>query len=323
MDPQDVSTLEFNYMIRKIREFCYSKNMLECCVQHRKSYAAMCEDPSNVMTITRKSCDGGVETIPAPQTGQMQLEREMQHFIESALGNLFEGNNPKCFGFFALNYSYRDEEREDPLDSLDLRYRKQFPMFEVELACDFEGLIKFITELLEHLGFPVHLAKRGRWVETAKRLGVKDIDHEAERRLGEEAPIFFLTHFPLEKVDGFEGTDPFWNMARDPEDPKLTLKVDVLFGKEALGCAQRSCNVKDMRKRFFEQGKGQYHKRLFYIAGNGDFKEGEKKVMAELEDYWARPFITRSGFGMGWQRTATAMKKLGLFPKDLVKANLD
>jgi len=327
MDPRDVTTLEFNYLIRKIREYCYSRRLLEACVQHRKSYAAMCEDPHNVMEIKRKTSDGEIETIPAPQTGQMQLEREMQYFIERGWGDIFEGKDPKCLGFFALNYSYRNEDREDPLDGDSgeelPRYRRQFPMFEVELACDFEGLIEFIRGLLKHLGFPVHLAKRGRWVETARRLGVKDIDHEAERRLGEETPIFFLTHFPLEKVDEFESTDPFWNMKRDPKDPRLVLKVDVILKQEVLGCAERSDDTDDMMKRFFSQGGGSYHRRLFEIAGDGDYEKGKKKVMAELKDYWSRPFRVRSGFGCGWTRLVSAGRQQKIFPKDLLKANLE
>jgi len=327
MDPTDVTTLEFNYLIKKIREYCTQQRLLESCVQHRKSYTAMCEDPNNVMVLERKVNGGGTVKVPAPQTGQLQLERELQYFIENGYGYLFEQG--KCNGFYALNYSYRNEDHEDPLEDdpekgITARYRRQFPMFEVELTCNFEGLIKFIAGLLKHLGFPVHLAKRGTWVETAKRLGVKDIDREAELRIGKETPIYFLTHFPLEATDGFESTDPFWNMSRDPENPKLTLKVDVIVnGEETFGCAERSCDVEDMKKRFFTQGNGEYHKLLFKIAGNGLISEGSRKVGAELADYWSRPLITRSGFGMGWTRLVRAMKNLNLFPKDLIKANLE
>ena len=286
----------------------------------------MCEDPANVMISKRKLNGGGEESFPLPQTGQMQLEREMQHFIEKGFGSLFQGKT--LMGFFALNFSYRNEDQEEPLESpkngdLSLpRYRRQFPMFEVELATDFEGLIKFITGFLKHLGFPVHLAKRGKWVETARRLKVKDIDREAERRLGEETPIFFLTHFPLESVDEFNTTEPFWNMKRDPNDPRLALKVDVIIKQEVFGCAERSCDRDDMKKRFLAQHNGTYHQLLFKIAGDGDPKMGEKKVMDELEDYWKRPFIIRSGFGVGWTRLTRAMRDLNLFPADLVKANL-
>ena len=333
MNPRDVSTLEFNYLIRKVREYCYSKRLIEACVQHRKSYATVCEDPRNVMISKRKVNGGGEETFPLPQTGQMQLEREMQHFIEEGLGHLFQktSQGQQLMGFFALNFSYRDEDHEESLESPENckedpsgppRYRRQFPMFEVELATDFEGLIEFITGFLKHLGFPVHLAKRGRWIETARRLKVKDIDREAERRLGEETPIFFLTHFPLEAVDEFDTTEPFWNMKRDPKDPRLTLKVDVIMKQEVFGCAERSCDPDDMRKRFLAQHKGTYHQLLFKIAGDGNLKKGKKKVMAELEDYWKRPFITRSGFGMGWTRLTRVMRDLNLFPTDLVKANV-
>ena len=324
MDPRDVTTLEFNYIIRKIRDYCYSYGMLEACVQHRKSYACMCEDPKNVMITKRKINGGGEESIPLPQTGQMQLERELQYFIEQGYP-LKNESSEGISGFFALNYSYRNEDHEDPLEDNPktgetARYRRQFPMFEVELVDDFEGLIKFITGLLKSLGFPVHLAKRERWVDTARRLGVKDIDRKAELRIGKETPIFFLTHFPLETVDEFPTTDPFWNMKRDPKDSRLSMKVDVIInGEETFGCAERSCDVKDMKERFSKQSGGKYSHRLFKIAGDGDLEKGKKLVMAELEDYWSRPFEVRSGFGMGWTRLTRAMRNLNLFPENLIE----
>ena len=76
----------------------------------------------------------------------------------------------------------------------------------------FDGLIIFIVGLLKHLGFPIEKAKRGRWVDVARKLGVKDIDREAEKRISKEiSPIFFLTHFPLEDYEEFKTTNPFWN----------------------------------------------------------------------------------------------------------------
>ena len=190
-------------------------------------------------------------------------------------------------------------------------------MFEVELATNFEGLIWFIKGLLKYLGVPVEKAKRGRWVDVARRLKVKDIDREAELRIGQETPIFFLTHFPLDQVDEFCTTDPFWNMKRDPEDSRLALKVDVILdGEETFGCAERSCDVDDMKKRFFSQSGGEYHQLLFKIAGDGE--RGKKIVMAELDDYWSRPFIVRSGFGLGWTRLVRAMRNLNLFPDNLM-----
>ena len=305
MDPFDISTEDFDYVIKLLRKYCSSLGMKEVCAQHRKSYAAMCEDPKNVMKSKRKCNGGGVEEFPLPQTGQMQLEREMQHDVEQGR---------KTYGFYTLSFSYRDEDTEEPLG--EGRYRRQFPLFEVEIRESLEGLIKFIQGMLRYVGFPIDLCKRGRYVDVARKLGVKDIDREAEKRIcAEISPIFFLTHFPLERYEEFPTTNPFWNMKRDPEDKRLSLKVDVILGHkqkglgmETFGCAERETDVEDMKKRFLTIENGEYAKLLFQF--------GKEKVMDELNDYWSRPFPQRSGFGLGLSRLIAVMHAWKLFPHD-------
>ena len=257
------------------------------------------------MKSKRKTNSGGTEEFPLPQTGQMQLERELQYDTEQGR---------KTYGFFTITSSYRDEKIEEPLETG--RYRRQFPLLEVEIREDFEGLIAFIKGMLKHLGFPVDLCKRGKWVDVARQLKVKDIDREAEIRIAKEiSPIFFLTHFPLEQYEEFPTTNPFWNMKRDPLEPRLSLKVDLILGHaekdlgmEVGGCAQRETSVQDMKHRFLTIENGEYSELLF--------KFGKEKVMEELEDYWSRPFPVRSGFGLGVSRLITVMHAWKLFPHD-------
>ena len=83
-----------------------------------------------------------------------------------------------------------------------------------------------------------------------------------------------------------------------------------------------SCKINSsgsIKERFSKQSGGKYSHRLFKIAGDGDLEKGKKLVMAELEDYWSRPFTVRSGFGMGWTRLTRAMRNLGLFPENLTE----
>ena len=195
-NPTTISSREFDPVIQKLRQFCRNKGMIEACVQQRRSILAACEDPRTISIYNH-----GGNVWPLPQTGQMQLEVEILQ-------------DPEPYGYFTLTTSYRNEPRPVPG-----RHDLIFPMFEFEIKGDMNELINFEMELLEHLGFDKSTFKSGNWEDVAQRLGVDDIDHAAETRLGQETDVFFLKYFPRK-------TDPFWNMRMDGE---IARKLMLLF----------------------------------------------------------------------------------------------
>lgn len=272
----NVPTRDFNFVIKKLRDFCYSKGMLEACVQHRKSIMAACEDPK---TITTFQYQGNV--WPLPQTGQMHLETEMLL-------------DPTPYGYFTLTTSYRQEPNPVPG-----RHDTIFPMFEFEIKGNIVDLMKFELEMLEYLGFDMTQMKSGKWEETASTLGVDDIDHKAETRIANEmSNIYFLTHFPRR-------TDPFWNMKFN-EDGSIANKIDViLYGMETIGSAERSTSIEQMKDGFATISNGEYAGLLYSHFG-------KERVDAEMEEYLRYNFIERSGGGIGMTRLLRAMRLEGL-----------
>jgi aspartyl/asparaginyl-tRNA synthetase len=95
-------------------------------------------------------------------------------------------------------------------------------------------------------------------------------------------------------------------MKLNPEDNTKANKIDVIIcGMETIGSAERSCNVDEMRKQFYEISDGEYCKLLFD-------KFTKERVEAELEKFFEHNFFPRSGGGIGLTRLIRAMKILEL-----------
>ena len=294
----DVDSLEFNYVMRKLREYCYQQGLIEAGVQHRRSILAACEDPETVSVYNH-----GGDVWPLPQTGQMQLELEMLR-------------RPEMPGFFTLSYSYRDEPNPIPG-----RHNITFPMFEFELHGGMEKLIEFEAGLLRYLGFKVpeqlktldlnqepeeqKKANRGTWDDVATYFGITgdDIGNDEELQIGETfGPVFFLTDFPNK-------TSPFWNMRQNPDWEDHALKVDVIVhGMETFGSAERATDRDEMKREFETISDGGYAHLLYS-------KFTKERVGKEMDEYLAHDFIPRCGGGIGMTRLMRGMRLEGLFPK--------
>ena len=158
-------------------------------------------------------------------------------------------------------------------------------------------LIETEMALLEHLGFGDRSTYHTiSYAEAASRYGVTTLQSEHEAMLCRDfGPVVFLVHFP-------EHTSPFFNMKRDGDTAN---KVDViLYDIETIGSAERSIDLKDMRRRFHSISDGNYAKRLF-----GSF--GKNRVMEELNDFLSLPFFPRCGGGIGMTRMIQALKRAG------------
>jgi aspartyl/asparaginyl-tRNA synthetase len=82
----------------------------------------------------------------------------------------------------------------------------------------------------------------------------------------------------------------------------LAKKCDVIMnGVETIGSAERSCDVDDMRERFYSIMGGQYAKDLFALFG-------KERTEAELESFFQHTFVPRSGAGIGVTRMIKACK---------------
>ncbi|HSW76863.1 MAG TPA: amino acid--tRNA ligase-related protein [Candidatus Saccharimonadales bacterium] len=270
-----ISPSDYHKLSKKLREFFEKKGLVECYLQNRLSILAACEDPSNISTFQYVG-----QIWPQIQTNQMHLERV-----------ILTEPDPQP-GYFVTTTSYREEQNPIPN-----RHCLIFGMTEWELPCDFEKLIQFEKELLEHLGFgETSTYVEVNYVDMCEKYGVQEITHVEEQRLYEDyGPVVFLKHFPHPYS--------FWNMKREGE---IACKVDVILtGFETIGSAQRSCDPEEMRQSFRTISDGQYAQLLYDQFGH-------ERVDKELEDYLSLKFTTRSGAGMGQNRMITAMKKLNL-----------
>merc|ERR1711998_272745 len=246
---------------------------LEVHTQSRLSILAACEDPQTISTYNYAG-----EVWPLPQTGQMWLEHELL-------------SNPDVPGFFCLSTSFRNEPNPVPG-----RHDKIFPMFEFECRGSKEYLIKLEMELLEYLGlgnkdsFP-----RGKYKDVAEKYNTKELEHEHEEQLRKDyGPVYFLTDFP-------NYTSPFWNMKQN-KNGEYAEKVDVIIhGIETIGSAERSTNIDDMRKQFYNISNSNYSNLLF-----SHFTK--KRVEAEVDQFLKFKFFERSGGGIGITRLIRAMK---------------
>jgi aspartyl/asparaginyl-tRNA synthetase len=256
-----------------MRSFFESKGFIEVHTQSRLSILAACEDPTTISTYNY-----GGQVWPLPQTGQMWLEYELL-------------KNPEPNGYFCLSTSFRNEPNPVPG-----RHDKIFPMFEFEMKGGMDAMVQMEKELLEHMGF----GKQNSFHEDdydniSQKYGVEELEHEHEAQLEQDyGNIFFLKNFP-------NNTSPFWNMLQH-DDGKHAKKVDVIIhGIETIGSAQRSSNVDEMRKQFYNISDGNYANILF-----SNFTK--ERVEKELDEFLSFDFFERSGGGIGVTRMIRALK---------------
>lgn len=262
----------YSQAITKLRKFfAEKKGFVEVPVQSRLSILAACEDPNTITKFSFSKTE-----YPLPQTGQMWLEYELL-------------KNPDVNGLFCISTSYRDEP--NPIEG---RHDKVFPMFEFESFGGMDKLRELEFELLEFLGFGSPVVKN--YEDVCSDFNVDIIEAPQETRMQKEyGNCISLENFPLR-------THPFWNMKYAGDN--LFNKIDIiLYGMETIGSAERSTNVNEMREHFLSISDGQYAKVLFD-------KFGRKRVMHELEDYFALAMVERFGAGIGVTRMVRALKLL-------------
>ena len=86
------------------------------------------------------------------------------------------------------------------------------------------------------------------------------------------------------------------------DDGKHAKKVDVIIhGIETIGSAQRSSDVDEMRKQFYNISDGNYANILF-----SNFTK--ERVEKELDEFLSFDFFERSGGGIGVTRMIRALK---------------
>jgi aspartyl/asparaginyl-tRNA synthetase len=281
MSVNPIDPKEFNYVSTKLREFFKKKGLIEVPVQHRLTILSACEDPATVSTF-----DYCGKVWPLRQTGQMDLELEIM-------------TKPKVPGYFCYSTSYRQEP--NPVEG---RHDLIFPMIEFEIHGDMTALMNFEKEMLEHLGYGSRDSfPEGNYEDLCKKYGVTELTHEHETQIEKDyGPVFFLKNFP-------ERTSPFFNMKRN-DDPATSKKIDVIMsGIETVGSAERSCDVEDMRQRFYTISNGQYANTLYS-------RFGKERVEKELDDFLKLNFIERSGAGIGVTRLIRSLKQAGLMKTD-------
>jgi aspartyl/asparaginyl-tRNA synthetase len=271
-----IESEKFNKVVKKLREFFWSKNFIEVHAQNRLSILAACEDPFNVQTFNYTG-----KVWPLVQTGQMWLEYEIL-------------TKPDVSGYFCLTTSYRMEPNPVPG-----RHDVIFPMFEFEFKGDINELMELQKELLEYLGYNKNNFYVNNYKAIAEEFATTELDHSHEERLyKEKSPVSFITDFP-------EFTSPFWNMKRNPNDD-TAYKVDVILsGMETFGSAERELDKDVMRAKFESIMEGDYKNKLFELFG-------EERTRAELDEYLELNFIKRSGCGIGLTRLIKSMDKEGL-----------
>ena len=262
---------EYDEVLNKLRIFFrFGKGYIEVDGQKDLSILSACENPHSLVKF-----DFAGSSYSQPQTSQMRLE----HYLL---------NNPEWNGCYSITTSYRDEKEEDMIKG---RHLRAFTMFEVESSGTFKDLLKTLTELLYFLGFeePQHL----EYQTIANMFKSPTVEAEHEMTIAQDTPVAFLKNFT-------KASNPFFNMKQDGSTYK---KCDVLLAPvgETIGCAERSCDTEEMRHNFLNQSDGQYAQTLFN-------KFGEKRVMAELDEYLDNDFFPRWGFGLGMMRLITAMK---------------
>lgn len=267
-------TLNYNFIIKKIRQFFQEeKGYLEVPVQSRLSLLLACEDPRTIATFTFRG-----EKWPLPQSGQPELEMELL-------------KNPSFPGVYCILTSFRNEPEIIPG-----RHETVFPLVDFEGRGTFDDLKRIETEFLTYLGFPAPITLN--YEELCKKYKTDILTSSHELQMQKDfGNALILEKFP-------ERTHPFWNMKYAGNE--IFNKADViLYGMEAIGSAERSCDVDQMRHFFHTVEHGNYANLLFNALG-------KEKVLKELDEYLALPMVPRFGAGIGIQRVLRAMKLAGL-----------
>lgn len=271
-----IDSQKYNFVSNKLRSFFLSKGYIECYTQNRLSILAACEDVQNIISYNILG-----QKWPMIQTNQMWLEYELL-------------KHPNYKGVFVFTTSYREEK--NPIRG---RHLPQFPMIEFESHGEMDELIALESELVQYLGYqqPVELD----YTEMCNELGVDEISHKEETKLGKEyGNAILLKNFK-------ESSNPFWNMKRN-HDNNTAYKIDVLLsGAETIGSAVRSCDINDMRNRFYTITDGKYAETLFNTFG-------KERVEKELEEFLNLPMKPRFGGGCGLSRLISSMESEGLLP---------
>lgn len=272
-----VNTDEYNFVIKKLMEFCFNKGFVYGCYQQNPTILAACEQPENIMPYQFNG-----KTWPMVQTNQMQLECVLLD------------NPTKHKGIFTTTTSYRNEQEMIPG-----RHSKVFPMFEFEFPGDFDDLKVFCRELLIHLGFKDENIQEVNYEDACKRFNTDEIEHEHEMQMCKDnnGPIM-LTMFP-------ERTHPFWNMSRNDEG--YSYKLDVIINRETFGTAERSCSTTQMMDSFQNISDGKYAETLYNHFG-------KERVDEELNTFLEYNFVNRVGGGIGITRLISGLKEFGLMP---------
>jgi len=200
--------------------------------------------------------------------------------------------------FFSISTSYRQEPNPVPQ-----RHKLVFTLLEFEGSGNFEDLISLKSDLFKFLGFkpPAGMDDfpRVKYLDACEKYGVKELLHEHEEQLYKDyGDVVFLTHFPKEYS--------YWNMKLSDENKAISLKCDsIIGGQEAIGAAERSTNVDEMKTEFYTVEDGEYAKMMFS-------KFPEDRVKKELDDYLSLPFKGRMGGGIGLYRVMLGMRRAGL-----------
>ncbi|MFA6006725.1 MAG: amino acid--tRNA ligase-related protein [Candidatus Paceibacterota bacterium] len=279
VDP--VSPEEYHRARQKLQEFFTKKGLTWAVAQQRLSILSACE---NHLSIALHAFAG--QTWPLHQTNQMELEKMLLE-------------NQGSTGYFCDTTSYREE----PTPKKG-RHNLIFPMVEFELPGNFEVLLAFLQDLVQHLGFVKAPAPVVDYRDYAKKCGVEELGDEHETQLFRElGPVVMLVDFPM-------STSPFWNMRLDGgPGEKIARKCDVIVcGQETIGSAERSCDPEQMRKSFRAVSGGDYARTLFARFCSG-------RVLEELEDFLSLPFFPRCGGGIGMTRLIRATRMVGLIDK--------
>lgn len=268
-----INPLHFHRVVNLLEIFFCSRNYIETHTQNRLSILAACEDPHTIRTFEYAG-----ETWPLPRTGQMWLEHDLLT------------NKEHIAGLYTLSTSYRAEPNPVPG-----RHCLIFPMFEFEGYGNFDQLLQLVEDLLIYLGFTEPWYDAYDIIAPAPQLVTAEV--EADLNGNEPLIPYVVTNFPPR-------SHPFWNMRRFADNTAAKADV-ILAGMETIGCAERSCNVEEMRRNFNTIENGEYAKRLYYHFGS-------PRVNAELEEFLAHNFVPRFGGGIGITRLISAMQKANL-----------
>lgn len=282
-----IPPVEFDFTVRRLREFFSDRGFLEVHPQSRLSILAACEDPTTIATF-----DYNGAIWPLPQTGQMWLEHELL-------------KDPSLPGVFCVTTSFRNEPNPIPG-----RHDLIFPMFEFESHGNIESLKQMERELCDHLGFGSAEEFAEITYEAASaKYDVPLLGCDEETMLQTDfGDVVLLTNFP-------ERTSPFWNMRRF-QGNQLSKKVDVIIhGIETIGSAERSIDPDDMRNRFHTISNGMYANLLYA-------KFGKTRVLHELEEFLSYDFFPRVGGGIGLTRMIRALKLSNILITDRTKETI-